>query len=37
MNGFIKLCKVVVLAAALLWLMPLLFTLRVEPSEIGVR
>jgi len=36
-NGFIKLCKVVVLAAALLWLMPLLFTLRVEPSEIGVR
>ena len=37
MNGLIKLAKVVVIAAVLLWIFPTLFTLRVEPSEIGVR
>jgi len=33
----IQLSKVVVLGALILWIFPALFTLRVEPSEIGVR
>ncbi|MCX5744914.1 MAG: SPFH domain-containing protein [Proteobacteria bacterium] len=37
MKGLVKLSKVVVLGAVALWLIPLLFTLRVEPTEIGVR
>ncbi len=37
MNALIKLAKVVVIAALILWIFPALFTLRVEPSEIGVR
>ncbi len=37
MNALIKVAKVTVIAALLLWIFPALFTLRVEPSEIGVR
>jgi hypothetical protein len=37
MRTLIRLCKVLVFATLAIWLIPLLFTLRVEPSEIGVR
>ncbi|MBA3461632.1 MAG: SPFH domain-containing protein [Deltaproteobacteria bacterium] len=37
MNTVIRICKLIVFGALLLWLFPLAFTLRVEPSEIGVR
>lgn len=37
MSALSKICKVIVIAAALLFFLPMLFTLRVEPSEIGVR
>ena len=37
MSALAKLSKVIVIAALALFLLPLLFTLRVEPSEIGVR
>ena len=37
MNKLVKASKVVVIGALLLWIIPALFTLRVEPSEIGVR
>ena len=37
MSALIKIAKVVVIAAIVLWIFPALFTLRVEPSEIGVR
>lgn len=37
MNTFVKVSKGVVIGALVLWIFPTLFTLRVEPSEIGVR
>ncbi len=37
MNGLVKLSKGIVIVGIVLWLFPLLFTLHVEPSEIGVR
>ncbi len=37
MKSLIKVAKVIVITAVLLWIFPALFTLRVEPSEIGVR
>jgi regulator of protease activity HflC (stomatin/prohibitin superfamily) len=37
MNGLIKLSKIVVVVILAMWILPLVFTLRVEPSEIGVR
>lgn len=37
MSALAKISKGIVLAAVVLFLFPLLFTLRVEPSEIGVR
>jgi hypothetical protein len=37
MNAAIKLSKVVVVAALVLWIVPSLFMARVEPNEIGVR
>lgn len=37
MSGLVKLSKVIVIVVLALWILPLVFTLRVEPSEIGVR
>ena len=37
MKALITIAKVVVFGALILWVFPALFTLRVEPSEIGVR
>ncbi len=37
MNVVVRISKGVVVGAFVLWLLPLLFTLRVEPMEIGVR
>ena len=37
MKSLVKASKVVVVGVVLLWLVPLLFTMRVEPNEIGVR
>lgn len=37
MNTLVRISKIVVVGAFVLWLFPLLFTLRVEPREIGVR
>ncbi len=37
MKGVIRIAKIVVAVILALWILPLLFTLRVEPSEIGVR
>lgn len=37
MKTIVRISKIIVLGALALWLFPLLFTLRVEPSEIGVR
>lgn len=37
MNALVKLSKVTVVVILALWILPLLFTMRVEPSEIGVR
>jgi regulator of protease activity HflC (stomatin/prohibitin superfamily) len=36
-NALVKLAKGVVIAAVVLWILPTLFTMRVEPNEIGVR
>ena len=37
MNAVVRVSKVIVIATLLLWLVPLIFTARVEPSEVGVR
>jgi hypothetical protein len=37
MKGLVRLSKIVVVVILALWILPMLFTLRVEPSEIGVR
>ena len=37
MNVVVRISKGIVIGACVLWLLPLLFTLRVEPFEIGVR
>ncbi len=37
MNALVKVSKIAVVVILALWLLPMLFTLRVEPSEIGVR
>ncbi|MDB4960382.1 MAG: band 7 protein [Myxococcales bacterium] len=37
MNTLVKIAKGIVIAAVILWIFPSLFTLRVEPSGIGVR
>ena len=37
MSTLVKISKVIVVAAIALWIIPALFTLRVKPSEIGVR
>jgi hypothetical protein len=37
MKGLVKLSKIVVVVILAAWILPMLFTLRVEPSEIGVR
>jgi hypothetical protein len=37
MKGLVKLSKIVVVIILAAWILPMLFTLRVEPSEIGVR
>jgi len=36
-KSLIRVAKIIVLGAVVLWIFPALFTLRVEPSEIGVR
>jgi len=36
-KALIRIAKIVVVGAVFLWIFPALFTLRVEPSEIGVR
>jgi hypothetical protein len=36
-NTLVKISKLIVIAGLLLWIIPAAFTLRVEPSEIGVR
>ena len=37
MNTLVRISKVIVLVTLLVWLVPMLFTLQVEPSQIGVR
>lgn len=37
MNALVKLSKIAVFVILAFWLLPMIFTLRVEPSEIGVR
>ena len=37
MKSLVTASKVIVIGVVLLWLVPLLFTMRVEPNEIGVR
>ncbi len=37
MSRIVKLSKIVVIAGVLMWLIPLIFTMRVAPTEIGVR
>jgi hypothetical protein len=37
MNTLIRISRVIVIATVVLWLVPKLFTTRVEPGEIGVR
>jgi regulator of protease activity HflC (stomatin/prohibitin superfamily) len=36
-NALVKLSKGIVIGAIVLWILPALFTMRVEPNEIGVR